>query len=220
MHQFRLFRLLLIPSFSSLLLCAGCTGLILLFSNFSHLVQNQFFNDYASLEPKQLEAMLLTWQQELTAGASYVFDRPEVYVAVIALVAALIGLLVFACLEIITRSAIDAHDNWEEITFAHGVNKTRIEEEVGLRWLIRISAALLWVFYWGFWLSTVVLFSILLVRDGLAGLPAYSGAGLIFLGVVMLLLGTHLHVIFARLIALRPRLFGGRNAIEDILYDK
>lgn len=220
MHQLRLFKLLLTPSFSSVLVALLSTSFLLASGNVDYLVQNQFLNDYASLEPQQLAALLDSWQQEVAAGAIYIFDRPEVYLAAIALAAALIGLLVFACLEIVTRSAFSVHDDWEQIAFTQGTVKTRVEQEIGLRWLIRISATLLWIFYWGFWLSTLLLFSILLVRAGLGKLPASSGISTIFLGTLMLALSIHIHVIFARLVTLRPRLFGGLRAIETTLFER
>lgn len=208
MQQFRLLSLLLRPSLLSFTICLLFAVMVLLFSNLPYLSQSVLVRDYISIDAAQFSTILQTWQMQAQVLASFIFDRSEVYVLFVSMIAIVVGVLVFASLELFSRSTHELKESLELIHFAQGEDKVEVEKEVGLRWLVRISAAIGWLIYWGFWLSTLLLFCVLLVRIGLAELPSAQGISYIVTGSVLLALGAHMHIVFLRLILLRPRVFG------------
>ena len=208
MQQLRLLKILFMPSFLSLTMSISLTIIILAITALPYAANNVFLTGLVSIDPVNLNALLVAAENQMVSVASIILDRTELYIVFITIAAATIGLLVFATLELITRGADDIKESVEELRFAKGRIKERIEREIIAKWSVRGGAIIGWAIYWGLWINIFVLFSIFIVRIGFSIAPDIASIGYITFGTAILIASLHLHVIFLRLITLRPRVFG------------
>lgn len=208
MQQLRLLKILFMPSFLSLTMSISLTIIILAITALPYAANNVFLTGLVSIDPVNLNALLVAAENQMVSVASIILDRTELYIVFITIAAATIGLLVFATLELITRGADDIKESVEELRFAKGRIKERIEREIIAKWFVRSGAIIGWAIYWGLWINIFVLFSIFIVRIGFSIAPDIASIGYITFGTAILIASLHLHVIFLRLITLRPRVFG------------
>lgn len=219
MQQFRLFQLLLKPSLLSGLAASLVSLLILGVGNWLYAERSSFFSQYL-FGRYGLVTNLQQSQGNIWEAALGLFDKPFSYNIVILLAAIVCGALVYIALESVTRSVDSVHETWEEIRYAERGSRHLIEVELGTRWIIRSLAIGAWLAYWVAWLSAVLPFCLLATRllfsDSLQPISwFYAG-----LGLAVCWLGLHLHVIFVRLILLRPRVFGHSSEVEIASYDQ
>lgn len=80
---------------------------------------------------------------------------------------------------------------------------------------IRGAVLGLWAFYALFSINIALPFCLLLSRIGAEDFTTFAGAATSICATLLFALVVHVHIIFARLFCLRPRVFGGTTAIED-----
>jgi hypothetical protein len=123
-----------------------------------------------------------------------------------------VGFLVYEMLEfagVISRSV-----------HAEGRGKRTVWSVLSGRAPARTLSLLGWALYGAFFFSTLLPFCLLAVEQGCESIQLHDGlhgALLCAMGVVLLACALHWQVIFMRLVALRPRVFGGDNDIEAVL---
>lgn len=215
MIQRQLLRLLLSPSLLSGTAVSLFSAAVLGSSTWQYISTQQLFYDYL-FSAYGIETYL--WQQ--SAGATALRDTflasPIAYYILVGLTAAAVGLAVYALLQ--GMSVVFSWRTWSSLTHL-GSDRRAIMRALVSRTTVRVMALLGWAAYGAFFFSTVMPFTVVLSRMGIdlihrggagvSGWLAYAGA------FIMLIAATHLHVIFARLVFLRPRLFHGAQAVEE-----
>ncbi|WP_131770585.1 hypothetical protein [Candidatus Protofrankia californiensis] len=148
----------------------------------------------------------------------FFFSQPYTYYIVIALIGVLASLLVYLVLYGWSRGLVGVKESIEEIEEASsGASRRSVEGELGARWAVRIVGLVLWAAYSVFFVNALLPFCLLTTRQGVTVFNSAEGWMLELLGFIVLWLGVHQHVVFARLVHLRPRLFGGELVIESTL---
>jgi hypothetical protein len=212
MYQLRLFGLLLRPSISSGVLTTCVAIFILAISNWPYLTQNPMVHDYFYGR----YGITTTLQESETSLFDLdILDQPMTYYITVVLVAVLASMLVYIVLQGFSHGVAGAKETINEIGRTQGSTRHSIEAEVGTRWTVRITSVILWALYWIFFLNALLPFCLLTSRNLLS-----DASGMLYsaLGFLLLWIGLHQHLVFARLMLLRPRLFGGRRAIDAQLY--
>lgn len=215
MYQLRLFGILLRPSLVSFIGTTTFTLFILGVSNWSYVTHSALFYDY--FFGRYGITTILQQSRHSILNLS-IFDQTYTYDIVILLVAILTGILVYIILQSLTHGLAGAKEAIDEIEESHGASRRSVEVELATRWAVRIAAIVLWAIYWIFFINALLPFCILTTRVGATGLNMWSGWLYYSLGFFVLWTGLHQHLVFARLAVLRPRLFGGRKAIDAQLY--
>jgi hypothetical protein len=99
----------------------------------------------------------------------------------------------------------------DEIAFTKKVERRRVETVLGLRLGLRLASLAAWSLYSVFFFNIIIPYAITLTSTNIITDPLVLAR---WFGALLLLLATtHLHVIFARLLALRPRLLGSADTL-------
>ncbi|MGH7196743.1 MAG: hypothetical protein ACREGJ_03175 [Candidatus Saccharimonadales bacterium] len=214
--NFRLTSIVIRPSFFSFITCAVLATIILGVFTWASLLEDPLFYDYF-WGPFGVVTILETSPDSLSAIMAAISAHPLTYNAVIFVAALLAGIIVYIVLQTITRATAGISNTLDEM---HRANQT-LEREMGTRIAFRVGIALLWVLYLIFFVKVLVPFCTLIAQSGFTQFYVdFSSAwGSIALGLGLLVLGLHVHVIFMRLLALRPRVFGNNAVIVSELYD-
>lgn len=119
----------------------------------------------------------------------------------------LIGLAVYVILAGVNREVSTVNELREELHYAN-VRPAEIRREFIIRLVIRWVILAGWGIYWVVFIKIYLPFSILCAHIGAADFEHVGGWLYGLAAFVTLVLSLHLHVIFARLLVLRTRLFG------------
>lgn len=194
------------PSSLSFILSCLFALLVLLGSSWSYLREQPFFATYLSGEYGF--GSLIT---ELNAALSRLLDSDLSYNIAVICFAALVGLGAYTAIASFRHMVAEAQVTLDEMEYADARSKQVIEHSVRLRMGLRAISALVWLGY------TLVYFNgILPYCASLIGADSVGATVSLknFWAFLLLLAATHLHVIFVRLLVLRPRVFGdGATAI-------
>jgi hypothetical protein len=213
MNQRSLYKLLLQPSFTSGLLVLLAALGILGYTTWSFLNDNQasydtLFGTYGLQGYiSERSSGVMTLQNTLLAS-------PVAYYVLVGGVAIAAGMAVFTLLQIagllFRSTTLFMHDAIQgrsaRVTF-WGEQFVRL----GIRVLALVGGAV----YAAAFMSMILPFSILLNQTGVEGLNQKNPVGAVMCvsALLLLLIALHLLLVFARVIALRPRLFGGDQEI-------
>lgn len=215
MYQQRLLRLLLLPSLISGSAVTGIALAVLGYSAWLYIGENQLFYNY-------LFGVygLKTYVWQLSVGAT-AWDRsllgsPLAYYMLVGAAASAAGLLVYTLLQWLSLSFSQGRLLWREL-HTSGQDHRQIAKGLLARLGLRTTALVGWGVYAAAFFSIVVPFCIILNQNGVDRIHAGAQAGwLSSLGALAILLLTlHLHIVFLRLVFLRPRLIGGDKAIAE-----
>jgi len=124
--------------------------------------------------------------------------------------ALLFGLAIYAVVESIRHMMAEARATLTEVAYADRVSKGSIERTLGLRIGLRAVSAFIWLGYTIFFFEAILPFCASFILKGTEHTPILSSVRNL-LAFVLLLLATHMHVLFIRLLVLRPRLFGSSD---------
>ena len=213
MNQLRLLKLLLLPSLLSWLVSGTLALLVLGVANWVYFARSPSLYGFF-FGPTGFVTVLQNTPNNLAAMAETVFNAPWAYQAVIMVIAILAGLLVYILLEGFDHAVLGAADVLQDIQYSDPQGKRAVEREVSARLAVRSISLVGWVAYWLLFVQVLVPFCILTTRITIDELSSWTGWAKIILGAGLLLVGIHLHTVFARLVTLRPRLFGGRAVLE------
>jgi len=207
MQKVRILRLLLLPSILSFFICIGFSLLLLVGSNWSFLIRTPLFYDYF-FGPKGLVTLMQNSSGSLSSFGDAVVAGPFTYNILVLVVAAVVGLLVYGFLEGFDRLAANTNQTLQDM---HDTNKSysrAMKMEAGVRLGVRVTAMVMWLLYWVFFSKIIIPFTLLVFRMGLHEPFTRTGIEYNALGIVVLFLGFHLHVVLLRLLTLRLRVFG------------
>lgn len=131
---------------------------------------------------------------------------PAAYNAAIVLVSIGVGIVVFIALQLVNRITGGVASLLAVRSVRPSFKKV-VEKEIEIRFAVRGITAVLWLLYWFVSVTVLWPFCILCVRTSIGQFPSGQGWGYVVFGFGLFALVLHLHVVFLRLIALRPRLF-------------
>ncbi|HSX29233.1 MAG TPA: hypothetical protein VLE73_01595 [Candidatus Saccharimonadales bacterium] len=215
MYQRSLTRLLLTPSISSGLIVFAGSAVVLGYSGWLYISDNQIFYDYLF---GAYGLKTFVWQNSLgfSVWTQAFLSSPVAYYLLVGGVAVAVGVAVFTVLQaagVFVRGTAELIDQVEY----KGPTRGNALREILSRLVLRVTSLIGWAVYAAFFVSMLVPFSIVLNQTGIEHLRSGTWYGVFgCLGAyVLLALGLHLHVVFIRLTALRPRLFGGDDVIQE-----
>lgn len=119
----------------------------------------------------------------------------------------MIGLFVYAAISVLSQSITDTEDDVEQMKYMNA-RKTKLQHDIYLRLAIRAGGVLAACIYGWIFISIIFPYCVLASRVGLDKLFHISGILYIVISYIVILLALHIVVIIARLIVLRPRVFG------------
>lgn len=181
--------------------------LVLIGSNWSYLIHSPLLADYF-YGPRGLVTVLQASSGNFSSLWEAVVAGPLTYNVLVLVVAATVGLLVYGFLEgfdrIVSRTS-QTLINIKDPNFAYSQS---VRAEVSAKLSVRIMGILLMVVYWIIFSKLILPFSLLVFRDGLDAPFTSTGMQFNAVGLIVLLLGLHIHVILLRVVTLRLRIFG------------
>lgn len=200
----RLFALLVSPSALSFTLTCLFALVVLIGASWSYVSSLPFFSTYLS-GSYGFSSLL----HELNIALGAAFNSNLSYNIAVICFALLVGLTIYIFVESIRHMVSEAHTAINEINYA-GQAARSVERTIGLRIGLRAASAFVWLGYTILFFEAILPFcaSIITKADGDTP-PMVAVRNLVLF--IILLLASHIHVLFIRLLVLRPRLFGSRN---------
>jgi len=213
MYDLRLIRLLLSPSLFSGGLTVMLCALVLGYNSWLYLSEEQLFYDYL-FGYNGLKTYVWQHSQAITTWQGAFFNSPVVYYALVVIAAAIAGVMTYSLLQLASLVSHSLKEGWHSLQ-SEGKTARMVAVELLTRLGLRILSLLCWGFYIGFFISIIIPFVFVLNRLGIDYIHGSRSIGwLACLGALfILILSLHLHIIFLRLVFLRPRVFGGDHAI-------
>lgn len=200
--QSHLFVLLIRPSWISFTACCLGTTLVLAAAFWPTIHDQATINAYLSTD-YGLNALLDDFNTLLgTAWNSKLF-----YNVLVICFATLVGLLVYVGSESFRHMFAQTRATFTDISEATPQNRRHIATHLGVRIGLRVATAALWFIYILLFFRIVLPFCAAMVSrsTGAEGLTQLASNFWVF---ALLLAASHVHIIFVRLLVLRPRLFG------------
>lgn len=119
-----------------------------------------------------------------------------------------VGLIVYLFAVAVYRAFNDAAEIGTELSYVHANRRTQLTE-VFVHLVVRVLALIGWVFYAKFFMATLLPQALASVRSIVVGGESLVMEVINLVGGFALgLLALHLHVVFLRLLVLKPRLWG------------
>lgn len=207
-----LFRLLLRPSiFSTSLTLLGAASLTA-YSAWSYIENRQIWFDFV-FGPYGVKTYI--WQNDLAlSGLLKDFSAsPATYYVVLVGLGVIVALAVFTLLQLLTMGL---RSTTSFLMFAQDA-KTVSRIELFARLCLRSVAIAAWSTYVVYFIGSILPFSFTVNQIGVDDLQAHNLTGALLCTTCFAIVAAalHLHTIFLRLIALRPRVFGGIEDVEE-----
>lgn len=208
MKQSRLLFILLRPSMISFFCTSIFAGATLLGSSWTYLKTQSFFSIYLSGEYN-----LRTLLGEINTAVGHTLDKILSYNILVVSAALLAGLIVYVLLQSLTHMHEEISSSFSQIEYTNQ-DKASAEKELERRIGLRVATAVAWLLYAFVFFDIIVPFTAAIVTKNSMHLNVLDSIYnfLIFLG---LWLATHIHIIFLRLLLLRPRVFGANNILAE-----
>lgn len=216
MRQWRLLKLLLMPSLLSGCLVSLAAAIYLAYAGWEYVQDNGYFYDYLF---GAYSARTYLWDRPFTTPPwlANLFGGSLAYFVLLVTAAVIAGVVVYCVLQIISAIRTKTADLVRELEVKSRQHDDQVSELV-TRAALRIMALMGWGLYALFYVGVVVELTTIGLHAGLDNIQAYHTA----LGLVqelsslgLLIVATYMHVVFLRLCLLRPRVFGGDRAIEE-----
>jgi hypothetical protein len=176
-------------------------------ASWSYLRTQHFFSTYLSGD---YGFSSILHQLNLALGKA--FDSNLAYNIAVICFAIIVGLGVYAITESVRHMLSEAHTALEEVEYANQFNKSTVERSYGIRIGLRALSAFVWLGYAIFFFNGLLPYCASFISKGTANVVVLASIRN-FLAFALLLLATHIHIIFMRLIVLRPRLFNSGDMI-------
>jgi hypothetical protein len=209
MYRHRFTKLLLLPSLFSSIVSSVVAIAMIIGVNWALILDNLPFYDYFFGNDGTVTNLQGPTNEISAAGE--VLDSKALLVLGGVLLAG-VGLV------IVVRGIVGLINSisWtmQEMHAVDGPAKRAVERELGARAGTRALVAVVWTGYVFVWIKIILPFCILASQLGFSSSSSVSeGIGYVFFALGLLLVSLHLHVIIARLLLLRPRVFGGDEAL-------
>jgi len=143
----------------------------------------------------------------MSAAIGRALDNLLPYNVIVVGFALFVGLIVFVTLEGVRHMHQEMDDTFDQVKFANAQSKQAMEKSIETRIGLKAVVGIAWLGYSLFYFNTLIPLCTTIVAKSTTHAPL-AGPASNLLAFVLLLVATHLHVIFARLLVLRPRLFG------------
>ena len=189
------------PSPLSFVLSSLFAGLVLLGASWHYLQTLSFFETY--LSGHYGFSSLLS---ELNTALSGLFSSNLSYNIAVICFAILFGLGVYALVASWRHMLYSAHTTFDEVGFADQRSKRLIQKSLELRIGLRAVSAFVWLGYAFFFFNDIIPYCASFITEVSQPEAALASVRNL-LAFLLLVLSVHIHVIFIRLIVLRPRLF-------------
>jgi hypothetical protein len=200
MRQLKLFAILLQPSFLSVVIIVPSTIGILIVGCWA-AISGHLLLGYLSV------ADALRAVPASTGGFWQVFwNSQPAYVVYVLVVGVMVSVGTYLSLDGIEYLLAGVFTGLSQVQRANRGSKRATLVAVATRWVIRTLVAATWAAFTVLFIAQIVPFAIIAMRQGL--FSETISLGYVAISVVMLLLTLHIHVIFMRLLVLRPRVFG------------
>lgn len=196
---------LLLPSLSSAVAVVGIGLLILGVTTFASSNGSGTLYDWlfgANSSTAQIE----TARNTIDSISKAIFGNMVLNQLLFFVLWMLIGLAVYVILAGVNREVSTVNELREQLHYAN-VRPAEMRREFAIRLVVRWIVLAGWGIYWVVFVKIYFPFSILCAHIGVADLEHLSGWLFGAAGLITLILSLHLHVIFARLLVLRTRLF-------------
>ena len=207
--KFKRFRTLLAPSLLSGSLTIVISVAILLGATWSYRTGSGVIYDFL-FGRNSSEELIRTSQSAVSAFTSTIFDNSILNKVLYFAFWLLVGLMVYIVLYLLIRGTSSAVEDAREATYTN-IQKQEVARSLGLRLGLHLLVAAGWAIYWVFFVKILFPFSILATRSGLSQLPHAIGWIYSPLGLVIMAVSIHMHVVFLRLLVLRVRLYGSNT---------
>ena len=200
--------LLLLPSISSGIITAGLALILFTATSWSYINENQLFYD-VFFGVYGFKTVLLQAPDSFWTFQNAVLNSSVTYYVLLVLVGLIAGLTVYTVLEGIGRTMRSASRVMEEM-HAEGAAYERAVHESYIRLILRIVSLASWALYTVCFVSLIMPFCIFLIQLGVDDLATGVWMWWIRLlaALAIICVALHVHIVFARLCMLRPRLFG------------
>jgi hypothetical protein len=204
----RLFGTLVSPSPLSLIFSCIFAALILMGASWSYVQTQPILGVY--LGGNYGIGSLL---HELNIALGAAFNSDLSYNIAVICFALIVGLAIYVVVESVRHMMTEARATLTEVEYASDRHaKGVLEKEIGVRLGLRAVSAFIWLWYAIFFFNGILPFCASFIAKGTMNAPALASVRNL-LAFILLLGATHLHVLFIRLILLRPRVFGSGLAI-------
>jgi hypothetical protein len=202
--------LLLKPSLASFMLTIIAAAGLLGAANWAFITSNPFLYEFFFGPGGVVTAF------ESSPGFQAADAPPLMYyigVSVAAIVGGGVLFFILRGLHQLLRTMTSSHQQTQLEQYRHHV----LSQELGGRIAFRAGVFIVWVGYTALFLQFFLPFGVLMSRIGAEQLDTPEGWLRNVWAFVIVWFCLHLHIIFARLFVMRPRLFGGEAAIEEAL---
>lgn len=209
-------KLLLLPSLSSGTGCLALAGLLLGGAAWSYIEDSQLFYTYI-FGAYGFKTVLLQAPDDLWTLGNAIAGSNLTYYVLVIMCGIMAGLTTYTILEAISHLRRDTGEVIHNM-HTYGTAYRQAVRESFLRLALRVVALLSWSVYAIIFFAMLVPFCILWVQMGIdrISMSAAILGWLTILGSWLAFsLCLHVNVVFARLVWLRPRLFGN-DAIEEV----
>lgn len=210
MHRLRTLFTLLTPSLLSGIVTLCAVFGVVVVSGWSYIAHNNLFYDYL-FGPYGIQNILLQAPDPFALFKNTVATNPATYYVILFFTALMIGLFVYALLQSLSRVSRAARTIVQELKLPDE------RRDMLQRTAVRTAALAGWAAYTALFLNVLLTTSILLLELGVSNFAGSQLAGVVyFTGACVLLgVGLHVHIVFARLTTLKSRIFGERLAMDD-----
>lgn len=215
MKNSKIARLILTPSTFSLFATVGCSLFILLAAGFSYASNTGLFYDYlfgSDSSTKLIEES----QSTLALFNDTVFGNPLLNKILFLIFWMVVGLVVYLLITGIGAGANSAEEIIEQSKYVHA-QTGQIHKEAEIKLAIRLVAIGLLVIFGAVFIKVLLPFSILCARIVASNIHDPLGWLYAVLGFIVLGCSFYLMTVGIRVVALKPRVFGGS---EDLIQDE
>ncbi len=198
---------LITPSISSGLFAVVGAVVVLGAHAWLYISEHQLFYDTLfGVNGFRTQLLLASDSFEVFRQRVFVYN-PFTYYLFVGVVAVIAGLVLYTVLDIITRAVRTT----EEIVEEAEEGENLLHSEIVARAAVRVLGIAGWGVYIALFINLVAPYSLLAVDQGLETITIGDMGGIvnILIGLVIMTASLHVHVVFARLVWLRIRLWGG-----------
>lgn len=197
--------LLLTPSILSGSFVVGASAVLVVSGAWSYVRYRQLFYEYL-FGPYGIQTALVQAPDSFSFLRMAILNNSINYYLSVVVGGVIVGLVVYAVLDIVQTSAKDSATILHDIEEHHLKGESR---EILGRLVARIIAIVGWLGYGLLFVNVLTPFAMVLLETGIGELAANAvhGWGSILSAFVLLVITLHMHIIFLRLSLLRPRLF-------------
>jgi len=208
MGRLRRLLFLLRPSLISFTVCAIADLLFLMVVNWAFVAHNQllytyFFGPYGLATvfqgvPVKADAL---WHGFLT--------QPLVREGITYFLVLFIAVVIFSLLEGGSKAFSGVANGARDLRDSRRLHLPVLYHTILIRIIVRIFIVALWSLYTVAFFVVIVPYVVAQARFGIATIAHWENSRYVLGAILLLFAALHGHVIFARLLALHPRLFGG-----------